>query len=122
MRPRFAGLTFSVAATGTAPLSYQWLKNGAIIPGATSASYSIGAVQTADAASYTVRVSNAAGTVASSAAILSVMAPLQFPFTSTFCTSTIPRLGPVKAVVKPLEKNNRMPVVTVLSICIAGLV
>ena len=31
--------TFSVTATGTAPLSYQWQKNGANITGATSASY-----------------------------------------------------------------------------------
>src|SRR4029077_388089 len=31
--------TFSVVASGTAPLSYQWQKNGADISGATSASY-----------------------------------------------------------------------------------
>src|SRR5258708_32436212 len=31
--------SFSVAATGTAPLSYQWHKNGAAISGATSSRY-----------------------------------------------------------------------------------
>jgi len=31
--------TFSVVATGTAPMSYQWQKNGATITGAASASY-----------------------------------------------------------------------------------
>ena len=31
--------TFSVTATGTAPLSYQWKKNGAAISGATASSY-----------------------------------------------------------------------------------
>lgn len=31
--------TFTVAATGTAPLSYQWSENGTAIPGATGASY-----------------------------------------------------------------------------------
>ena len=33
--------TFRVTATGTAPLSYQWRKNGADIPAATSSSYTI---------------------------------------------------------------------------------
>src|ERR1017187_6948686 len=38
-----AGLaaTFSVTASGTAPLSYQWWRNGTAISGATSASYTI---------------------------------------------------------------------------------
>jgi hypothetical protein len=31
--------TFTVTATGTAPLSYQWSENGSEIPGATAASY-----------------------------------------------------------------------------------
>ncbi|HUJ82646.1 MAG TPA: immunoglobulin domain-containing protein, partial [Candidatus Acidoferrales bacterium] len=34
-----ATATFSVAASGSSPLSYQWQKNGAAISGATSASY-----------------------------------------------------------------------------------
>src|SRR5215470_8691948 len=40
--------TFSVLATGTAPMSYQWQKNGANIAGATSASYTTPATATAD--------------------------------------------------------------------------
>jgi hypothetical protein len=40
--------TFSVTAAGTAPLSYQWRKNGANIGGATSASYSTPATTSAD--------------------------------------------------------------------------
>src|SRR5260370_1905262 len=32
-------VTFSVTATGTAPLSYQWWKNGTVINGAASTSY-----------------------------------------------------------------------------------
>src|SRR2546422_2254966 len=40
--------TFSVAASGTAPLSYQWRKNGTAISGATSASYTTPATTTAD--------------------------------------------------------------------------
>ncbi len=39
---------FSVTATGTAPLSYQWQENSADISGATSASYTTPATTTGD--------------------------------------------------------------------------
>jgi hypothetical protein len=65
--------TFSVAASGTAPLQYQWQKNGSEIPGATEASYTTPATTLADnGATYRVVVSNAAGSVTSSAATLSL--------------------------------------------------
>lgn len=63
---------FTVAASGSAPLAYQWKKDGAIITGATSSTYSIGAVQAGDAGSYTVVVSNALGSATSAAGILNV--------------------------------------------------
>jgi hypothetical protein len=66
--------TFSVMASGTAPLSYQWRKNGANIANATSASYTIASVQTGDAAGYSVFVSNTAGNVTSNPATLTVSA------------------------------------------------
>ena len=67
--------TFSVAASGTAPLSYQWRKNGTAISGATSASYTTPATTTADnGAQFTVVVSNSAGSVTSNAATLTVNA------------------------------------------------
>lgn len=69
--------TFSVGATGSAPLAYQWLRNGNAIAGATAASYTTPATTTADnGARFTVRVSNAAGAVTSSAAVLTVTAPV----------------------------------------------
>ena len=40
--------TFSVAASGTAPLSFQWQRNGANIAGATSSSFTIASVATSD--------------------------------------------------------------------------
>jgi len=40
--------TFSVTATGTAPLAYQWRRSGATINGATSSSYRIASTTTAD--------------------------------------------------------------------------
>jgi hypothetical protein len=64
---------FSVAATGTAPLSYQWQRNSTNIAGATSASYTTPAVVLADSgALYRCRVSNAAGAVTSAQALLMV--------------------------------------------------
>ena len=67
-----ASVTFSVVATGTGPLSYQWKKNTVDIGGATSDSYTISSVQPTDAGSYTVVVTNSVGSVTSSAATLTV--------------------------------------------------
>jgi hypothetical protein len=67
--------TFVVTATGTAPLGYQWQKNGAAISGANSASYTTPATTTADnGAQFTTVVSNSAGSVSSSTATLTVNA------------------------------------------------
>jgi len=60
-----ANVTFTVAATGSGTLSYQWLKNGVAISGATSSTYTIGAAAAGDAADYSVRVSNASGSITS---------------------------------------------------------
>jgi Abnormal spindle-like microcephaly-assoc'd, ASPM-SPD-2-Hydin/Immunoglobulin domain len=68
--------TFLVAATGTAPLRYQWKKNGKSITGATYASYTTPVTKTSDSgAQFTVVVSNSVGTVTSSAAVLTVNTP-----------------------------------------------
>jgi beta-galactosidase len=72
--------TFSVMAAGTGPLSYQWSRNGAPISGGVSSSYTIVTTVIADnAAQFTATVSNSAGTVTSSAAILSVKASVVAP-------------------------------------------
>jgi hypothetical protein len=66
--------TFTVAATGTAPLSYLWQKNGAAVAGATSASYTTPATTNGDNGSqFNVVVSNSAQAVTSSNAVLTVM-------------------------------------------------
>jgi hypothetical protein len=65
--------TFSVSASGTAPLNYQWHKNGTAIAGATSASYTTPATQASDSgALFSVVVANTAGSVTSNAATLTV--------------------------------------------------
>jgi hypothetical protein len=68
--------TFSVVAGGTAPLSYQWQKNGTAIAGATSASYTTPAETTADnGVTFAVVVSNSAGSATSRSAKLNVASP-----------------------------------------------
>ncbi|PYU85765.1 MAG: hypothetical protein DMG50_00140, partial [Acidobacteria bacterium] len=76
--------TFTVAATGTAPLSYQWRKNGVAIAGMTSSSYTIPAATTADnGAQFTVVLSNSVGSVTSSVAMLTVSAASVAPSITT---------------------------------------
>ncbi|MEP7372781.1 MAG: PQQ-dependent sugar dehydrogenase [Chitinophagaceae bacterium] len=64
--------TLNVTATGTAPMTYQWRKNGADVTGATGSAYTISSVTTASAGTYSVVVTNAAGNVTSTNATLTV--------------------------------------------------
>jgi hypothetical protein len=76
--------TFTVAATGTAPLNYQWRKNGVAITGSISSSYTTPATTTADSgAQFTVVLSNSVGNVTSSAAMLTVSAASVAPSITT---------------------------------------
>jgi hypothetical protein len=68
-------VSFSVTATGTAPLSYQWSKGVSAILGATNSSYSIAAVTTNDAGNYKVVITNSAGSITSAVATLTVLVP-----------------------------------------------
>ncbi|MFH1476884.1 MAG: immunoglobulin domain-containing protein, partial [Verrucomicrobiota bacterium] len=67
-------VTFSVTASGTAPLFYQWQKDAADIGGATADSYTIASVAAGDAGDYRCVVTNTAGTATSAAATLTVSA------------------------------------------------
>ena len=65
--------SFSVVATGTGPLRYQWFKNGAAIAGAASATYMYGPATLSDSGTvFAVSVSNAEDTVTSTSATLTV--------------------------------------------------
>ena len=76
--------TFNVAATGTAPMTYQWKKNGTAISGATSSTYTTPAETTADNnAAFTAEVSNTAGNATSNAAVLTVTSPIVAPAITT---------------------------------------
>jgi hypothetical protein len=65
--------TFSVSASGTAPLTYQWQKNAADITNATSPSYTTPVTTTSDSGElFRVVVSNSAGNITSNSAMLTV--------------------------------------------------
>ena len=66
--------TFAVGVSGSGPLSYQWLRNGTPIAGATAAFHTIAQAAAGDAGAYSVRVSNGVGPVTSAAATLTVNA------------------------------------------------
>jgi hypothetical protein len=63
---------FNVIASGSEPLSYQWRKDGVNISGATSPTFTLSSVRSADAGSYSVVISNAYDSVTSSNALLTV--------------------------------------------------
>lgn len=67
-----SAVTLSVGAVGKPALGYQWFMNGSRIKGATSASYSLASATASSAASYTVTVRNAAGSVTSDPAVIAV--------------------------------------------------
>jgi hypothetical protein len=65
-------VTFSVVATGTPVLDYQWTFDGSPISGATSSSLVLTNVQSANVGNYSVTVSNDAGVVTSKTVTLNV--------------------------------------------------
>jgi len=88
--------TFSVTATGTGPLSYQWLRNNANISGATGTSYSTPPTVTGDSgAKFDVVVSNAAGSVTSAMATLTVTAAATAPTISAQPASQTVAVGQI---------------------------
>jgi len=64
--------SLSVIATSSAPLSYQWKKNGVSVSGADTASYSVVTAAESHEGSYTVVISNVGGSVTSDVAFVAV--------------------------------------------------
>ena len=73
---------FTVSATGTQPLSYQWYKGGVALSGETNTSYTFASNNSADAVEYKVVVSNSCGSTNASATLSS-------------CTCTPPEILPI---------------------------
>jgi hypothetical protein len=65
-------VTFRIGVSGTAPLVYQWLRNGMAIAGATTNAYTFATAATDHSAQFSVQVTNLEGTVTSPPAVLSV--------------------------------------------------
>ncbi len=86
--------SFSVTASGTSPLSYQWRKggsnltNGGVVSGATTATLVLTAVSAVDGASYDVVVTNSLGSATSTAATLTVNPPPPSTVTWDFTDTT----------------------------------
>ena len=82
-------VAFSVSASGSSPLSYQWQKNGGAIAGATAATLSLPNVTATSAGNYSVVVSNSAGSVTSSIATLTVNVATAPTITSQPASQTV---------------------------------
>ncbi len=67
-----ANVSFTVTALGSPPMSYQWFVNGTPVPSATNLTLALATILPANAGSYRVEVSNDAGTVTSSPAVLTL--------------------------------------------------
>jgi hypothetical protein len=98
------GVTFNVSATGTLPITYQWLLGGTNITGATTNPFVLSNAQTTNAGNYSVILSNVSGAVTSSVAALTVLTTnaavfVQWNFNSvppdnsTSTGSTTPSIG-----------------------------
>ncbi len=77
----YGSATFEVGASGTAPLSYQWLANGSILSGATGSTLTFPSVTPPELGAYSVIVTNNYGSVTSSVANLYLYPYLKTPFT-----------------------------------------
>ena len=88
-----SSVTFTVAADGIPAPTYQWKKGGINISGETSASYTIASAQATDAGSYTVTVTNIAGSVTSNSATLTVNLENTAPQFTTQPVSQIVTVG-----------------------------
>jgi len=70
-----APAAFTLVAGGTAPIGFQWRKDGVNLPGQTASTLSIASVSAADLAGYDCLLTNACGTTLSSSAALGLASP-----------------------------------------------
>lgn len=85
--------TFGVSVSGTAPFQYQWWKNGKALSGATSATFTVDVDHASDAGSYSVTITNSAGTVSSNIAVLMLITLTNAPVILTDVADVTAREG-----------------------------
>ncbi len=68
-----SGVSLTIFATSDETISYQWKRDEADIPGATSATFALAAAKESDAGQYSVTVTTASGSVSSEAATVEVI-------------------------------------------------
>jgi len=81
--------TFSVTASGSGTLTYQWYKDSSAISGATSSTYTISSASSSDAGSYYVIVSNSGGSTTSSTATLTLTSTTTASCDTTYVDSVL---------------------------------
>ncbi len=98
-----ASAGFTVSASGTAPLGYQWLFDGTNLAGATTASLTLTNIQAWQAGSYLVAVSNVAGSATSVVASLRVLVSPQLGRLQIGTTGATVAFGSVTGLIYTLE-------------------
>ncbi len=101
-----ATLELSVVAEGTAPLGYQWRRDGVPLGGAILPTYTVAAAGPADAGTYDCVVTNGCGTAVSAGALVAVRSPVvitQSPASQTVCAGTAVSFVVVATGTPPLE-------------------
>ena len=108
-----AAVTFSVTASGAAPLTYQWRKNSAAlansshVTGVTTDTLTLDGVTAADAGVYSVVVTNSSGTKVSSDAVLTVLAVDRAkPSVTITRPSPLPQFTNAVATIRGTAKDN----------------
>jgi len=91
--------TFTVVATGSGTLSYQWYKDSTAISGATSASYTVSSASSSDAGSYYVVVTNSAGSTTSSSATLTISSTTTASCDSTYVSNVMSAITTLESAV-----------------------
>ncbi|MEI7728836.1 MAG: immunoglobulin domain-containing protein [Verrucomicrobiota bacterium] len=86
-------VSFTAITTGSAPIAYQWYKNGALIPGGTNAAYAISNLVTSDSGGYSVAASNNFGMATSAVGTLTVTDPTTTPVITQQPASVVARPG-----------------------------
>jgi hypothetical protein len=91
--PLGTNVLFMASATGLPAPGYQWSFDGTNISGATNATYAIASVSTTNVGNYSVVVTNLAGAITSSNAVLALVPPAAAFFQSISLTAGAVQIG-----------------------------